>query len=98
MAVDDAGDEDGGEGDAVGDLADQGVGGGQGGRGDAGADVVVDYGADDDVGGDGAGLQEEEGFGEVAGVFELGDEVEEGSIAGCERRDGVLAGVRFEME
>jgi len=38
-------------------------------------------------------LEEDEGFWEVAWVFELGDEVEEGSVAGCERRDGVLGGV-----
>lgn len=88
MSVYDAGDDDGGQGDAVGDFADERGGGAEGGGVDVPAGEVVDYGRDDCVEGHGCALQEEEGFWVGFGVLELRDEAEEGGVAGCR---GVLA-------
>lgn len=46
------------------------------------AGVVVDYDGDNHIEGDGEGLHENEGFGEVAGIFKFGAAVEESHVAG----------------
>lgn len=80
MSIDHASYNNSGDGDAVSNLADGGRGAGESGRGYGGANVVVDYRADGDVGADRAGLQEEESFWEVVGILQLGHKVEECSI------------------
>lgn len=82
VAAHDAGDDDGREGEAVGDLCDDGGSRAEGGRLDVRPRVVVDDGADDDVEGGGDDLHEGERLGEVARVLELGAEGEEGDVAG----------------
>lgn len=56
--VDHAGDDNGGHGDAPGDFADEGAGRGQRGRVHGVADEAVDDDCDDEVEGDGGGLQQ----------------------------------------
>lgn len=57
MPKDDTGDHDGGKGNAVGDLLQDGVGGAQSGRADAVAGIAVDDNGSDDVEDDVEGLQ-----------------------------------------
>ena len=80
VAVDDTGADDGGDGDAVGDLAHQGSGGAQGGRGDFATNVVVDDDGGGEVERDFEALEHEEGLLEVLGGFHFGDETEEGDV------------------
>lgn len=87
MAVDDAGDDDGGDGDAVGDFADRGRGGTQGGGCDVCAGVAVDDDGGDDVHGRVTALEEEEGAWVVLRGVQLGDEGEEGDVSGIGEDD-----------
>lgn len=85
VAVDDACDDDGGDGDAVGDFADHGGGGAEGGGCDVRAGVAVDDDGGDDVHARVTALEEEKGAGVVCGGVELGNEGEEGDVSGiCE--------------
>lgn len=81
-AIDDASDDDCWERDAECDLGDERACGSKRGAGDEWAGVVVDYDGDGHVEGDGDALFEEEGFLEVARVFELGLEGEKGDVTG----------------
>ena len=76
MAVDDAGDDDGGDGDAVGDFAEGGGKGREGWRGGHGGCVVVDYDGGGEVHAYVDGLEEEERFGVMGWGVEFGDEGE----------------------
>ena len=80
VAVDDTSADDGGDGDSVGDLAHQGSGGAQGGRGDFATNVVVDDDGGGEVERDFEALEHEEGLLEVLGGFHFGDETEEGDV------------------
>ena len=81
MAIDDTCDDDSGDGDAVGDFAEEGGGGAEGGGGDVGASIAVGDDGDDEVHGDVAALEEVEGFGVGFWSVEFGDEGEEGNVA-----------------
>ena len=81
MAVYDACDYDGGDGDAVGNFLEERGGGAEGGGGDGGAGVGVGEDGDEEVHGYVDALEEEEGFGVFFWFLELGDKREEGDVA-----------------
>lgn len=99
MAVDDTGDDDLGwsvrvdskkgwttyrwNGDAIGDLPDDGAGGAQGGRGDVRTAIAVDDDGGDGVQGGICDLQQIQSLGVGVGVFQLRDEAEEGDVTSC---------------
>lgn len=87
VAVDHARDDDSRDSDAVGDFPHELPRGAEGGAGDGGAGVAVDDDGDDDVHCCVDALEEEEGFGVGGGVFEFGDEGEEGDVAGIGEDD-----------
>lgn len=87
VAVDDARDDDGGQRDAVRDLLEERACASEGGRGDVCAGVAVGDGCDDEVHRCVDGLEETQRFGVVLRVLELGDEAEEGDVAGIGEDD-----------
>ena len=101
MAVDDTGADDGGDGDAVGDLAHQGSSGGQSGRVDVCADIVVDDHSGGQVEADFKALEHEQGLLEVLGRFHLGDQTEEGDMSTVgehDVRDGLEGSVKVVLD
>ena len=87
VAVDDTRDDDGGDGDAVGDFADRRGGGTQGGGRDVCAGVAVGDDGDDDVHARVTALEEEEGAWVVCGGVQLGNEGEESDVSGIGEDD-----------
>lgn len=81
MPIDHASHQDGGDGDTIGDFANQWGGAAQGGRSNICAGVAVCYDGNDEIHAYVDALEEEESFGILFGVLELGDEGKEGNMA-----------------
>lgn len=83
MAVDNTRDDDGRDGDAVGDFAKEGRGRAKGGRRDVYAGVAVGNDCYDEVHRGVHALKEEQRFGVLGGGVKFGDEGEKGDMAWC---------------
>ena len=97
VTVHDTGADDGGDGNAVGDLLHERAGGGEG----RGLDGITDIVVDDDTGGevqaDLEALEHEEGLLEVLGALHLGDETEESDV-GAVGEDNVGDGLEGSVQ
>lgn len=87
VAIDDTGADDGGDGDAVGNLAHQGTGGVQGRGENVGADVEVDDDGCGQVERDLETLEHEQRLLEVLGRLHLGDQTEESDVSAVGKDD-----------
>ncbi|KAG9533402.1 putative amino acid transporter, partial [Aureobasidium melanogenum] len=80
VSVNDTGNDDGGDGNAVGDLANDGASRTNSGRLDVGTREAIDDDSDDDVKRTSASLQHAQGLGEISGVLHLRNETEVGDV------------------
>lgn len=87
MPIDNARNDDRRGSDAVGDLLQQRRGAADSGGSDGGAGVAVGEARNKEIHGGVDALQEKEGFGVVFRLLELGDEAEEGDVAGVGEND-----------